>query len=398
MVVGSNISNFFAYAYNFLFFRLLGSQQYGELVSILAVLGLLTSMFSFFGVVITKFVSSSNEDQTKATLSWFERTSNFLALGISLLLFISSYGLAVFLKLDLVQILLLIPLIFLSVKNLLYKSFMNGLLRFKEVVISTNVDMILRLSISAVLVLIGLKVFGALIGFILATALGILFSKYLIRDVKYTDEYKNFKNSKEVLSFNFPVFLNSLAIMSFFTFDVILVKHFFTSNSSDVGIYASLSNMGKIIFYALAPVSAVMFPLISKENSKGKSTRNIFYLSLFLISSGIAVVLFSYKFYPEIILNLLWGSQALSGSRYLFSFGLIMSIFSLNNLVVNYFVSKGVTYPVSFAVLGSVFQVIGISFYHKGISDIITVSFVSVLIFSTGLIIYMLYEVTQSRR
>ena len=59
MVFGSNFANFFAYLYHVVIGRLLGPSLYGELAATLSLIGMISASFSFFSLVIVKFVSSA---------------------------------------------------------------------------------------------------------------------------------------------------------------------------------------------------------------------------------------------------------------------------------------------------------------------------------------------------
>ena len=144
MIIGSNLTNFFAYIYHLVIGRLLGPAPYGVLATMLSLMGLVTTAFAFIGIVIVKFVSSAEEDEFPGIYNWFKvkiLLFGFIFSGLALLI---TPFLVDFLKIDLLTLLLLSPMFLVSIIVFFYRSILQGLLRFKEVVISTNTDMLGR--------------------------------------------------------------------------------------------------------------------------------------------------------------------------------------------------------------------------------------------------------------
>jgi O-antigen/teichoic acid export membrane protein len=175
--------------------------------------------------------------------------------------------------------------------------------------------------------------------------------------------------------------------------DVVLVKHFFEPHLA--GIYASLSTMGKIIFYGAAPISAVMFPLVSKVQARGGNYRKVFFLSMLLTSAMVFFLIFVYWLFPELVLQILYGDKFLEGAPYLVWFGIFIGLFALVSLLLNYFLSKGTTRVVYFALLAAVGQIIGIYFFHQDLIQVISVSIWISLILLLSLLIYFGYEARE---
>lgn len=195
---------------------------------------------------------------------------------------------------------------------------------------------------------------------------------------------------KRILAYAFPIFLVSLANNSLITTDLLLVKHFFDARSA--GLYAAMSNLGKIIFYGAAPVGAVMFPLISKRHSQGQGFKKIFVYSLLLTAVIALGVLFIYWLFPDIAINILYGDKYLEVDKYLLPFGIVITLFTISSLLVNYFLSKEQTLVAYFVLIAAVLQIAGIWFYHGSILSIIYVSLVVVSILLGFLLIYFAYE------
>ena len=253
-----------------------------------------------------------------------------------------------------------------------------------------NFEFVIRFGIGLLLIFLGFSVFGAVVGILGGSILSLLLSIYFLRDLKITKNNYKFGAGLKVVKYSIPVLLASLASNSFFSSDVLLVKHYF--NPHEAGIYASLSTLGKIIFYGAAPVSAVMFPMISRRQAEGKGFKKIFYLSLLLtilISLG---VLFVYLIFPEIAVSVLFGSKYLEAAQFIFWYGLFMAVYALASLIISFHLSLGNTKIVFVFLFFALFQVLGILIYHGSTFAVIKVSIVSVTLLLVSLLLFFRNE------
>ncbi len=390
MVLGSNFSNFLAYLYHLFFGRILLPQLYGELAAGISLLGLFGTFFNFLGIVIVKFIASSESKNLPGTISWFVKRISIIGLCVSLVIMLFSAYISDFTKVG-KNIIFLIALIYLlGVFSFVLRSVLQGLMKFKEVVIVSNLEMLGRLVLGYIFVILGFGVFGAFLGMFFSAVLVLLVTRYFLKEYSLLSKSLHFRDGKRIFAFALPSFLFSLATNSFFSIDLILVKHFL--DSYQAGIYASLSTLGKVIFFGASPISSVMFPMISKRYNEGKRITNVFFLSVFLTITISAVVLLIYFLFPELAIRILYGSGYIEGARYLFLFGLNMTIFTISSLIVSFFLSKDTTNVVFLGVFASILQALGIWIFHKGIYDVVRVSLVSSTLFLVSLLIYLGYE------
>jgi O-antigen/teichoic acid export membrane protein len=391
MIIGSTIANFLGYVYHLILGRLLGPANYGELAAILSLTGLISALFGFMGVVIVKFISSAQGHEINSYIAWFTKKAIILGALIFGLTLVVIPFLSQFLHIS-AKILLLVPVfLFFFVVGFAYKSFLQGIIKFKEMVIATNVEMGTRVLLAVFLVSLGFSVFGATLGILLSAVIGFIIAKLYVGKLNHEGTIRNFNPGRTVLTYALPTLLVGIASNSLYSTDVLLVKHFFAPG--EAGIYAALSTLGKIIFFGAAPVSVVMFPMVSKNHSLGKSTKKIFLLSVLLTGAICAGVLFIYLVFPNLAIGLLYGEKFLSASSHLALFGLFMSIFTIDQLIVSFYLSQGKTRTVSYLILlAAIAQAIGIWFFHGTLGQVISVSMVSVSLLLLSLLIYAQYE------
>jgi len=227
MIIGSNLSNFIAYIYHVIVGRMLGPSLYGELAAVLSIIGLFAAFFSFLGLVIVKFVSAANEKEIQGIISWFGKKTLKFGFAGAILIFLITPFLSRFLHIE-YPIMVMLPAIFLlALFGFLYTSFLQGLLRFKEIVISTNINMIGRLILGTVFIYFGFSVFGVVLGILLAAAITFLLLRYFLREYNVFSHKKAFNDGKKVFKYAAPIVFVSISTYSIFSTDVLLVKHFF---------------------------------------------------------------------------------------------------------------------------------------------------------------------------
>lgn len=390
MVIGSNSINFLSYLYHFIIGRMLGPASYGELASLISLIGLIGIIPGSFGLVIIKYVSSAKTKQDEASLTFWLKSKVFMAsLVFFMAILLTSPFIYSFLKISKISYLVLIAVFFLfSLPVALNRSILQGLLKFKEMMISVSIEYISKIILSVFLIYLGFQVGGAILALIISTLLGLYVSNiYLRNSVPKSSGPPS--NIKSMLAFAVPVFIQAITITSLFSSDVILVKHFFSSH--DAGIYAALSTLGKIIFFAAGPITTVMFPLVSQRKSKGQDHTIIFIYSFISTCLFAVSILAMYWFLPNLAIKLLYGSAYLEASNLLIWFGFFITLFTLSSLLVNYSLSLGKTKVVLLPLLAASLQIIGILLFHQSLYTVISISIIVTALLLLSLLIYSTY-------
>ncbi|MDO8639250.1 MAG: oligosaccharide flippase family protein [Candidatus Daviesbacteria bacterium] len=390
MVLGSNSINLLNYIYHLVIGRMLGPSFYGELASLISVMGLLGIIPGSLSLVIIKYVSGAKNEEEVTSLIRLLKTKIFQAsLIFFIFIIIISPALASFLYINKLSYLFLIALASLfSIQTLLNRSILQGLLKFKEMVFSVFLENSAKLVISVALVYLGFRVGGAMIAFVIAALLGWLFTSFYIK-IQSQKESQSSLNLKPMLLFTIPVLVQSLAVTSLYSSDLILVKHFFSSH--DAGLYAALSTLGKIIFFGAGPIGSVMFPIVSKRHAKGLNVKRVFLYSFFATTVISLSILIVYLFLPRLAVNLLYGSAYLESADLLIWFGIFMSLFTLSSLLINFHLSLNRTKVVVLPLLAAIAQIVVIWFYHQSLFDVIIVSIIVTTLLLVSLLIYSTY-------
>lgn len=388
MVIGSNLVSFLNYLYHLVMGRMLGPSGYGELASLISIIGLLGVIPGSINLVIIKYVSGArDENETDKLIHWLKAKSLRIIIIFCLVVLALSPLISSFLNIRIFYLWLIAVSFLFSLQSMINRAILQGLLRFKEMVFSLLTENTAKLLIGMFLVLFGLAVGGAMWGIVIAALLG-LYITNLYLNIRRKNMLKLTPDIKSMLKFTIPVIIQSISTTSMYSSDVILVKHFFTSH--EAGIYASLSTLGKIIFFGAGPIGSVMFPLVSLRKSRGENYQKIFFLSFLatlLFAVGIA---FIYFVAPQFAIKMLFGSAYLESSKLLIWFGFFIGMFTLSVLLINFGLSLGRIKIVILPLLAAGLQIMLIIFFHQSLFSVVFVSTLVAALLLASLLIYLI--------
>jgi O-antigen/teichoic acid export membrane protein len=391
--LGTMVANVMAFLINLFLARNLSYADYAIFASILSILTLSAIPATSISNVIVKFATdhfiNKDFDRLKALYLIFFKFIIFVCFGIVLASLLLTVPLSSYLKISNYLYVVIAGLIISAFYlNALNVAFLQSLLKFGYISILSAAGGIVKLIFGVLLVFLGYKAFGGLWSLFFMTFASFIFGFLPLKSMLS----KSIKNTsinidrKEILNYAIPTFTTVLFLTSFTSIDVILVKHFFDAQTA--GFYAGLSLIGKVIFYFTLPIPMVMFPLLIKRQSTGKDFINLFYLSLVLVILPSVAITAFYYIRPAFVINLfLGGREYLSVSNYLGFFGFYLTIFSLVNVCVNFFLSLNeskVSYLVVFAAL---MQIVLIYLFHSSFYQVIGVSILVSLLLLLSLIL-----------
>lgn len=372
MVGGNMIANAVNYLYHLIMGRVLGPANYGVLASLYSIIYLIGIIPTSTSISIVKFVSSADEKEVYSIYSAIKRFVFILSIVISISFLLLSPFISNFLKIQGVSTVILIaPIIFFSLVTLVNQASSQGLLKFYGSVVPTLISSFVKFALGVTLVLIGWSVFGAVFAIGIGLCLAYFYSSWFIKRVLKKAKLEKY-DLKPFFKYALPVLLQALAFTSIFSTDVLLVKHFF--DPFHAGIYGALSTLGKIIFFATSPITATMFPIVSRRKAVGESYTKVFFLAiaLVLVASG-GITLF-YWLFPHLAIGALYGKAYLSASNELVWMGIFISFYSLTSLLVNYSLSLGSYKIILFPLLGAIAQIPLIWIWHSSLLEVIQVS------------------------
>ena len=389
MIMGTNLASFFAYIYHLIFGRILGPSSYSELATFISISTIFAAGFTALGTVIMKFASIEKDENVKSLFMWINKISVKVGIFLFFLLLILSSLLSNFLAIH-INIILLLPfvVIFLFFSSI-YRSFLQGLLKFTKSVVVANVDAVARLTMGLILVGLGFGVMGASFAFLIGMFLSVAISVYYLKKY-FVKKVKPYSKSEELIKFAIPVLVMTISVTSLITTDVVLVKHFFDAHLA--GIYASISTLGKIIVYGTTPIAAVMFPIISKRHAANKRSVKVLLLSSLLTFAIAGSVLVLYYFFSYQAVNILFGGRFIEATQYLFIFGFFSLFYVLDYLLIYFYLSVDKIAASYLVPVGAILQALAIILWHNSLLSVIYASIFSLGILFVLLIIYGIFS------
>jgi O-antigen/teichoic acid export membrane protein len=391
--IGSILVNFLAFVLNLFLARNLSYADYGIFASLLSIITLASMPAGSINTILVRFTTDyHSKNQLDKLQSFYKKAAKFIfSFSLIALLFfiISSPLLKSFLHLNNVAYVVVVGLcVFTVYMQVLNGGFLQGLMKFRFLSFAGIFSGIIKLIVGIALVFLGFKAFSGLWAIFFMSLGSFLIGFIPLRFILLKKTESNVQiSTSEIIKYALPTFIVVFSMTSLITTDVILVKHFF--NAQAAGFYAGLSLIGRVIFYFTSPITMVMFPLLIKRYNLGRSFNNLFYLALFLVLIPSLTVTGFYFLFPKFVVNLfLAGRDYLSIAKYAGLFGINLTIFSLINLFVNFFLSLNKTKIAPLVVLAALSQIVLISIFHASFYQVIGVSISIFLVLFIALVIY----------
>ncbi len=398
--IGSLIGNALAFLLNLFFARSLSYVDYGIFASLLSIITIASIPGGSISTILVRFSTEYySKGQIDKLKNFYEKSLKFIfsfSFVVLVIFIIFSPLIKDFLHLDNIWYAVIVGLcVVAGYIQMLNSAFLQGLMKFSFISFVNVFSSFIKLMVGVMLVLLGFKTFGALdsIFFMYITIFVISFIPLRFIFTKRIESEARVP-IREVLTYALPAFVTILAMASFTSIDVILVKHFF--NPTLAGYYSGVSLIGKVILYFTATIPAVMFPLVIKRNATGKAFNGLFLFSVSLVLIPSLMITAFYYIFPEFVINLFLGGRSyLTMSPYVGLFGLFITLFSIVNIFVNFFLSVNKTI-ISFMVVGAaVLQIVLLWAYHSDFYQIITISIFVLTLLLIGLLFIFLKNFTS---
>jgi len=280
--------------------------------------GLVIALFSTINMImvtaiqqaVAKFVS-----EREKLAEVIKRKTIKLQLGISLALFVAYFLAAPFLAgifndLSLTGLIQFSGLIFFS--HPIYSVFsgcLNGLQQFKKLAGLQISYGIAKMLLIIGLVFFGFSVFGAVLGFIVASFFAVVLGTFLVGFRKPVGKF----DSKQLAAFAAPLFAFAIIQNLLFNVDLFAVKAL-ASGAELVGYYVAAQSIARLPHIVVVAITFVLFPLVSSTTFKKQSDKTRFYIRnamryslLFLVpvtaliaanSSELVSLIYSSKYLP----------------------------------------------------------------------------------------------------
>lgn len=393
---GSTTANFSGWLYHVFVGRILGPEKYAELSALFAIFYVLNVLTGVVQVVLVKFFSvlKAREDYGQASALFWRVTKQIAIAEMAgvvvlspLIPFLSNY-----LHIPSFSYFLLIYAIFAtSTITVAGGAALQGFQRFMPFTVLSNIGMGLRLITGIVGAYFGV---GWIMIANVASNIGTYAFYYLSLRFLFRHKTKPVTiTGRHAVEYGIPVLLTTLGITVLNTQDVLLVKHYFTS--FEAGIYASLSVLGKIIFYASSAVGFVLFPLVAERKELKSDFRRSVVLGLAAVGTMSLAITVMYFLFPTIVV-LPFGPAFRGAAPYLGWFGIFMTFYTIATLLIQTLLAMGATKIWIITLIASFMQYLLIWLYHGTLYEITLMNTLIALFLCCCLLFYYRYETKRS--
>lgn len=390
LLIAMTVVNIINYGINLVLGRALGPAQFAEF----HIVATLVLVLAFMGVAIQMTAAKLSASQTQQSfLSWLTRKVKILSWASTIILVLLSPLLSSFFKFNHIA-----PFIVLAIGVPAYFSlcFSRGVLQGKQDFSPFAFTFIIETATRLVATLLAIYLLSDQEYII--TYLAICFLISFTSSAIYARHKAVFVTQSTDISYNaLKPILWFVAFMSLYEMsqiiishsDVFLAKHFLSD--VEAGQYASISLIGRMIYYGTWTFVMLLFPKViaAKEEGKDPSKLLTIVASIVLII-GICATGFTY-FFGEELIQVLFGASYMESAKHLYTYAAATSLFALGNVIVYYYLSLEKYMPVWLALIFGLGQILCIWNTHSSIHEIITIQIILMGALFLCLFFYHLY-------
>lgn len=385
---GSLFINFGRYLFHLLLLRFLSPALYGEFLSYVSLLYLLTIPSGVIQTLVSRDVSLFFGKKDLVSIKQFFYFLSPLALVpallISILVILLSGPLARLLTADPAAFMVLSLMTVTSILGAVLRSYLPALQRFTTQVIIGFIELLVLISSAYLFLIFKLGALSGVLAMFISSFIAILLSAYFLRSylLPRPKKLNNFKIN-HIFTYSLIFSAGTLSLMST---DVLLVRYFFSSHDS--GLYSALSVIGRMIFFGLTPLGSLILPIAASRYASKQPTHSV-YVKLILSATflGIGAVLL-FSLFPDLVVRLLSGNEYLSITSLIPFISLTMFFLSLNQLTLSYLLAVGKEKSTYLLLFFTLLQPLLIIILHTSLYQVITLNLTLQLCLFLTLVIY----------
>ena len=362
-----NIFNFLNYLPHFVLARMLGPSDYGVFAVLMTLVLIFNVPSEAIQTLVSRLISKFNPKKELGKMKFVFSTTLGMGMKAALICFIIFIPISIFLAYFLPGI-TFFHLIFTGIALFgvfsapVARGVLQGRKKFQKLGWSMITEAVFKLVISVLLVVLGLKVYGAMAGVILGLFFSFLISLLFIKEVMKKKESKAEVNRANYSS---QIIITMLVIMAMLSLDIIIAKAVFSAELA--GKYAVVSMLGKMIFFGVQPIGKAMFPIASEDADKGRKKSRSFFKSITLAGALCAAAVAVFFILPKLLIKIFFGGQYISASNLVGVIGLALGILAAANLILLYNLSLGRIKKPLTLIIFPILQCIFLLFFNKTI-------------------------------
>ena len=217
---------------------------------------------------------------------------------------------------------------------------LQGRERFRALAIAGAAPMVVRLVAFAVLVVVGLELYGALGAMLLAALAAVAVGAAATASyIAGGSGPRPAVSLRPFLRSLVPVTVGLLGITVLTNVDILVVKARFSGD--EAGLYAAASAFGRVAFFVPAAILGVLIPKTVARHARGEAAGDILGRSVILTAAFCALLTAGYALVGGQLVSLTYGAAFQDAEDLLVPFCVAMTLFSLANVALGYHISRG---------------------------------------------------------
>ncbi|MBC7942946.1 oligosaccharide flippase family protein [Candidatus Saccharibacteria bacterium] len=332
---------------NYLFYpilgRLMSPADFGEvqtLTSLFTQAAIFLTILTYVTIHVT--VNTLDEKERNQTLLGLEKIAMIVGYSLLLIALLLVDQLRTFLNFtEIWPFVALMAALAFSIPLAFRMAFLRGKKQFLQASLTDGTGSAVKLLLAPIFVLLGYHSFGAIGALAVSQVLSLIVGLVWARKAGFYGSA--FGTAPLRLDLIKPYLKHAVAILLgvggvtvIQTLDIIAIKHYFSP--TEAGLYAGITIIAGIVYFLMAPVTAVLITMVSTNQSLQKNQARLkASLALMLLLGGEALL--AMNLFPEIIINILVGSKYLSNAIYLPRVGLMMLFLAIANMFMMYHIA-----------------------------------------------------------
>ena len=365
------------YLYNLLLGRILGPEQFADAALLITFLLVLSFIAMTFQLSTAKFSVIFENGIFNNFINIIHKYAAVTGVifGILIIIFAGQLQQLFHTQTSLMFILfgIGVPLYFVMSVN---RGFFQGIKKFDKLAITYQGEMISRLLLTLVLI------YTVNLQSSILVALGIALSFVFGLLPFHSEGVQPFKKyqlpiaeNKYILKFFILTAFYELSQIIINNSDILLVKHYF--DTYNAGLYASLALIGRVVYFVAWMFVMLLLPKVVQRQKDGLSSASILFKYVFYITLLSASIVIGCYFFPEFVINIMFGKQYISMAPLLWKYAIATSLFAISNIFAYYFLSLDQYIPVIISSLLGILQVVLIILFHDSLLQVVIMQIVA---------------------
>ena len=370
---GTSLANFLNLLYQLLIAHKLSTQEFAAFNSLLALFTIFSAPLGTLTVAVAKYSAGFNAHNEPAKIKFFIsdlfKKGSVLAIATFFIFLFFSIKTLDALKIPSLASGYILALLLASMWLVsIFTGAIQGLERFNWMTSVMVGAGILKLIAAFILILLGYSIAGALGAFLIVNILMIVVFYLPLKQFISLKAERQDINYKEILTFLLPVAITYFCYYALVSFDMVLVKYYFSQ--SDSGLYSLAQMLGKIFLFLPGAISIVLLPRASGLHAKNMDTLQTLKKSLLYAGILCVIACLGYNLLPSFTLKVLTGKSYLESIFLGRLFSLSMSFFALLLVMITYFLSKKDLRFIKYLAFFTVLQFLAIALFHQSLVQV----------------------------